>query len=261
VDFIPFSDPIPVYPKSRDFDYNSLMMFDSTTGTGGGAKRPLWDNRFGDKRSIDSNRPGASRLDIERVAALYPVAPQPSASQEASLAAPTPPAPPAPSGLLGPLENQITKRWYSVPEAQNAALEVPKPWPPGIDGLRTITYCFENQASLNALGPVLFPWGCSTWSGQLLEDSSLKFNWDFACRDMRCLCSTPGVSEVSLRVSLARQGETAFDATLGYTDPIVPNPNPGKPRHYIRWPAESQFFGDAGGLMMGHLLGERSAHA
>ena len=154
---------------------------------------------------------------------------------------------------------RTTKRWYSVPEAQDAAVEALRPWPPGQDGRRVVTWCFEDQASSNALGTLL-AWGRQSWETVLHnpEMASLYFENDSACGAPRgpCLCTTNGVSEVSLRISMGRPGQTEFDSTLGYRDPIVANPHPNRPRHWLKWPSEVHFFGEASGMMMAHLLGE-----
>ena len=282
------------------FDYHSLMIFDSLVGRAAGQQGyPLVSTR--EDRPIimggnnDPDQAGPSFDDIDRLSVLYPQPPPPIESfnlqphEFLPLGAPfgkrsipenaTEPTQPwlrvdGPGGFtttIGPVPteqpteapaaNRSTKRWYSVPDSQNAALEALKPWPPRRDGRRVITWCHENQASMRDLETIL-AWGRHIWEAALHypEDAYLYFANDPACGDnfRPCLCSTRGVSDESLRISVSQPGESKFDATLGYRDPIVPKPDATKPRHWLTWPSDVQYFGDAGGLMMAHLLGEIS---
>jgi hypothetical protein len=287
------SDPTyPAGPIVNGFDFSSLMLYDSNVGKPDGqqASPLVIKNQLGPRLlmggNTDLNLAGPSESDIERVKALYPAPPPDidsfnlhqgrgappgkrsgtgnatqstqSCPKAGASGVPVRPVPTVqPSGA--PAVNRTTKRWYSVPEAQDAAVEALRPWPPGQDGRRVVTWCFEDQASSDALGTLL-AWGRQSWETVLHnpEEASLYFENDPACGAPRgpCLCTTNGVSEVSLRISMGRPGQTEFDSTLGYRDPIVANPHPNRPRHWLKWPSDVFFFGEAGGLMMAHLLGE-----
>lgn len=114
---------------------------------------------------------------------------------------------------------------------------------------------------MHALDNIL-AWGSRKWEDALRppKEASLYFANDSTSRGTvgLCLCSTPGLSDESLRVTVSRPGESQFDATLGYSDLVVLRPDATKPRHWLKWPSNVLFFGNAGGLMMAHLLGERS---
>ena len=301
-DFMPVTYPrYPTGPlsgsKAMNPDFSSLMIFDPMVGRAAGQQDyPLVPIRDDVEVIIGGNAnpalAGPSDLEVQRLSALYPPPPPPigSFNFQHGFAGPagkrSSPANATqsteqwlkvegPGGFtttIGPVRteqpteapatNRSTKRWYSVPDSQNAALEVPKPWPPEEDGRRVIRWCHEDEASMDALG-IILAWGRWTWENRLHypEEASLFFGNDLACAEplSDCLCSTPGVSDETLRISLSQDEESQFDATLGYRDPIVANPDPSKPRHWLHWPSDPEFFGDAGGLMMGHLLGETTA--
>lgn len=69
----------------------------------------------------------------------------------------------------------------------------------------------------------------------------------------RCVCSTPGVEEATLRIMLAEDG--GAQATVGYLPPSVAIV-PGMPPHHIVWPADPDFFGAAAHLNMAHEIGK-----
>ena len=168
---------------------------------------------------------------------------------------PAPPAAPAPFGSPGPLGQNITKRWYSVPLDQDALPEGQRAWQACKDGKCTINYCFEDAASHKELAEV-FAKGLAKWA-PAMHVSSLDFAPDDVCTgDMqtRCLCTTPGVEETTLHIILTEQGGP--EATVGYLPPSVTNHDPSKPRHHITWPNDPHFFGKAAPLMMAHEIGK-----
>ena len=225
----------------------------------------------------DTNFAGPSTLDIASITALYPApgpqqepgAPPWRRSGTGNATNPTQSCPTAgasgvpvrsvptkqPSGA--PAANRTTKRWYSVPLDMDAQPQDTRAWPPCADGTRTITYCFETQASYDSLnellGLALIKWAPA------MHTSALAFAPDSACTQGRlCLCSTPDVAEVTLRISLANPIQQRTPrSTIGYKDRIIQNPRPSVPRHYIMWPHLPGFFGLNAPLIFAHELGER----
>lgn len=279
VDFIPLQNS--AYPTSVDFDYGSLMIFDSFRGSIRPNGPTLWNIRNDPKTFIytggnpDPNRAGPSRMDTERIRALYPMpqqqgpgAPPWKRSGTGNATHPTQSCPKAKASGLpvrpvptvqssgAPAANRTTKRWYSVPLDVEAQPQDIRAWPPRADGTRTINYCFENQDSYNSLhellGLALMKWAPA------IHASALAFAPDEACTQGRpCLCSTPEVAEVTLRISLANPSRRRKPlSTIGYKDRIIQNPRPSVPRHYILWPYTPGYFGLNAPLIFAHELGK-----
>jgi hypothetical protein len=290
--FMPFTNPTPEYPKSRDFDYQSLMISDSTARGAKASSMVLWDSHRGRKDVIlsggnrDPNLATASALDMERLKALYPQrpwtpAPQPNIPQQGAPFLPgkrsgtgnaTHPTQSCPkaraSGLPvrpvptvqssgAPAANRTTKRWYSVPLDVDAQPQDIRAWPPCADGTRTITYCFENQDSYDSLHELL-GLAFMKWA-PAIHASALAFAPDEACTQGRpCLCSIPEVAEVTLRISLVNPSRRRKPlSTIGYKDRIIQNPRPSVPRHYILWPYTPGYFGLNAPLIFAHELGKQ----
>ena len=221
---------------------NSIMLYASSMCRAHGAQssslltsRGSTINPGGDP---DPDRAGLSRGDIERVVRLYPK--QRAAPQQ------------GPAGRSG---NRAAKRWSTVPEDHETQPQDVRAWPPGEDGSRTIHYCFENQASYDSLHEIL-ALALLKWA-PAVQVSALAFAPDAACSQGPCLCSTQGVAEVTLRISLADpKKQQAALTTVGYKDPIVENPHPNMPRHYIMWPYSPAFFRLDAALNMAHELGK-----
>ena len=155
-----------------------------------------------------------------------------------------------------PPKKPASKRWWSIPEEHETQPEDIRPWPPGEDGSRIITYCFENQASYDSLHEIL-ALALVKWE-PAVRASALAFAPDSACTSGPCLCSAHGVAEVTLRISLVDPKKQQQPlSTMGYTDRIVENPYPNMPRNFIMWPYTPHFFGPNAVLVMAHELGER----
>lgn len=192
----------------------------------------------------DPNRAGLSRGDIERIMMMYPK--RRVAARQAT------------GGPVEKQETQVTKRWHSIPFDKDAGPAHSISWPTSPCDLRSyVPFCYEDQASQDALKD-LFAEGLSKWT-QALFQSSLVFAPDVACGPNgleQCLCSTGGISEDTVHIMLARQGETWPLSTLGYTRPAVPKKYPNMPRHFIQWPADVQKFGARGPVHMAQEIGE-----
>ena len=194
----------------------------------------------------DDEKAGISEGDIQRVVDLYPKESVDSHSAPGE----SPPGPADPPG------KPVEKRWWSIPEEHETQPEDIRPWPPGEDGSRTISYCFENQASYDSLHDVL-ALALVKWE-PAIQASALAFAPDLACANGPCLCSTHGVPEVTLRISLADPQKQQHPlSSVGYIDRIIEKPWPNLPRHYIMWPYTPYSFGPSAVLVMAHELGER----
>jgi len=242
---------------SKDFDLKSIMLYDSTTGRAPGADSYPLLTTAGELIHIggdaDPEQAGISDLDIERVVELYTTESVESHSTPGgSKTVPqgshsTPGKPPGKS---------VTKRWWSVPEEHETQPEDIRPWPPREDGSSTITYCFENKASYDSLHELL-ALALAKWE-PATQASALTFAPDSACTQGPCLCSTLGVAEVTLRISLADpKHQQSPLSVVGYIDRIVEKPYPNMPRHYIMWPYTPRSFGPDAALAMAHELGKR----
>ena len=156
---------------------------------------------------------------------------------------------------------EISRRWWTVKEIQNAVHDAPRPWPASANGSHIIPFCFENQATWNELNS-LFTRALAKWA-VAIHAPALEFARDPACREAPCLCSTPGVAEVTLHTMQAQHRRDGIaqgsEATIGYTDPNVPLNDPSMPRHFLLWPPNTNVFGSQsnGDLQMAHELGER----
>jgi hypothetical protein len=151
-------------------------------------------------------------------------------------------------------DTQVAKGWFSVPDSQHSVPEENRPWPPrgSMEGLHAITYCFENDAAYRIIGDLL-PDALDKWE-PALKVSSLAIVPDPACTggaQSPCLCSTSGVEEVTVRLRLGVHGAHAL---IGYYDPFQPF-EPGKPRHYIEWPAIQRDTRARAVLELAHELG------
>lgn len=238
LEFMPRPDLAHLFESSPQVDINSIMLYTSSQGRANGAQSyPLLTAR-GSLIDPDPNRAGLSRGDIERVTMLYP-------KQR--------PAPRQATGDL--LETTIAKRWWSVPEDHETRPEDIRAWPPGEDGSRTMSYCFENRRSFNFLGTT-FAEALAKWK-PAVDVSSLVFAPDPACKELACLCTATDVAEVTLHIILAADGEKAAFGTLGYRDRIVEKSDLDKPRHYLMWPADTgQIWGTSTAVVMAHELGK-----
>lgn len=149
---------------------------------------------------------------------------------------------------------QIGKRWYSVPVGQEVPPHASRAWPACRDGTSTIPYCFEDEDAHRDLED-LFSKALAKWAGAMYE-SSLAFAPDVACigHQGRCLCSTNGVAETTLRIMLSEDDNA--EASLGYLPPPEPKRSPDKPRHYIQWPKNPDLFGADAARNMAHEIGE-----
>lgn len=159
-------------------------------------------------------------------------------------------------GPAGRPGKRAVKQWSTVPEDHETQPQDVRAWPPGKDGSRTIHYCFEHQASYDSLHEIL-ALALVKWV-PAVHASALAFAPDPACSQGPCLCSTRGVAEVTLRISLAdpKKQRTPL-STVGYKDRIVENPHPNMPRHYIMWPYTPALFNLDAALVMAHELGKR----
>jgi hypothetical protein len=247
--FLPALPYTPAYPyvvarwqKSEQFDYNSITIYSSSIElTGHPIRKPVITTIDG-KLIYQGGHPnpekaGLSRLDIERVVALYPLKHvNPQLIQQKPLGKRlvvpdvlTTAARPGPlTGASGEATNvsqqndadaQLAKRWFSIPV--NQKIELPGGrhlWPKSSDGRHTVSYCFEDAESHHYLKDV-FNKALAIWAPAIRE-SSLTFAPDAACVGQqwqgRCLCSRDGVSVDTLRIQ-ATDGIGA-DATCGYTD-------------------------------------------
>lgn len=242
---------------SGPFDYASIMLFASDLDKANDAEGFPLMTTTGDRiylgGNADPEKAGISNLDIQRVVQLYPV--RSTGSQPTPGGSETMPqgSHPTPGELP---QKPVEKRWWSVSEEHETKPEDIRPWPPGEDGSRTITYCFENQASYDSLHEIL-ALALVKWE-PAIQASALAFAPDSACTHGPCLCSTHGVAEVTLRISLADpQQQPEPLSSIGYIDRIVEKPFPNLPRHYIMWPYTPYAFGPTAGLVMAHELGER----
>lgn len=154
-----------------------------------------------------------------------------------------------------PSGKSILKRWWSVPGEHETQPEDIRPWPPGEDGSRTITDCFEDQKSYG------FLWTTSVealvkWE-PAMQVSTLAFAYDPACTRQPCLCSAPGVAEATLHIILGEAEQGAY-GTFGCTDRIVENSEPNMPRHYPQCShAPSLIWGTSATVIMGQELSKR----
>lgn len=154
-----------------------------------------------------------------------------------------------------PPEKSAARRWWSVPEEHETQPEDNRPWPPGDDGLRTITYCFENQRSYDFLWTT-FVEALVKWE-PAIQVSALAFAYDPACTEQLCLCSAPGIAEATLHIILGEAEQAAY-GTLGYTDRIVEKSAPNMPRHYLQCShAPGLIWGTSATVIMAHELGKR----
>ena len=167
----------------------------------------------------------------------------------ASLAAPV--SPPADDS-----DPHVSKRWYSLGDDLVSPPGNQRAWPPGSDGHRTITYCYENVDAFNIMdyffSRALDKWAPAIWA------SALLFAPDPACTQQGpCLCSAPDVEEVTLHLMLGPAGCRAM-STIGYRDRISPKQDPGRPRHFVQWPPSDAQLTEAMGIRtMTHELGKR----
>lgn len=141
-----------------------------------------------------------------------------------------------------------------MPFEQDGPAGVKRPWPACNDGTRAINYCFEDEASHKELAE-LFAKGLAELA-PAMHVSSLVFGPDAACTDelgSRCLCSTRGVGETILHIMLTEDGSS--QATVGYLPPSVAVA-PGRPRHHIAWPNDSDLFEASASLIMAHEIGK-----
>ena len=127
----------PTAQLSTQFDYDSIMIYDSKTGRAPGAEGFPLVTAAGDPIHLGGNpdpeQAGISDLDIERVVELYSTAPVDSHS--------------TPGGSPG---KRVTKRWWSVPITDTGAET--RVWPIWNDGTTYITFRYEDQNAYNALG-------------------------------------------------------------------------------------------------------------
>lgn len=230
------------------------MIYDSVTGMSTHQNGYPLMTTAGERIHIggdpDPDQAGISSLDIERDVELYPTHPIDSRS-----------APERSHSTNVELDSvPLTKRWWSVQEDHDAPPNAAQPWPPAADGSRTITYCFQNQRVFDELSP-LFTRALDKWA-VVARVSSLQFAPDAACRQVPCLCDTPHVADVSLRIMQAPQGQPLLHgavSTLGYRTHDLPQLGQ-MPRHFLLWSANTDFFRtpSLGGLMIAHELGERT---
>ena len=254
----------PQKKLSRDLDYKSIMIYDSGVGRASDAEGYPLVTKTGELIHIggdpDPEQAGISDLDIERVVELYTTGPAEPPSTPQDLPSTPGASETMPQGSHPtpgvPSKKPVEKRWRSIPEEHETQPEDIRPWPPGEDGSRTIAYCFENQASYDSLHEIL-ALALVKWE-PAVQASALAFAPDSACTSGPCLCSTHGVAEVTLRISLADPKKQQQPlSTMGYTDRIVKNPYPNMPRNFIMWPYTPHSFGPNAVLVMAHELGER----
>lgn len=161
----------------------------------------------------------------------------------------------APGGRPG---KRATKRWHSIPLESEARPEHARAWPAfACDSTTWITYCYEDQASYDALNG-LFVSGLAKWAQALIR-SSIVFAADPACGINHlepCLCSAYGISEVSVHIIQGKHGETWPFSTLGFTNPSIARVYETMPRHFIQWPTNVGIFNDRGPLFMAQQIGE-----
>jgi hypothetical protein len=306
--FMPHPNTAQEFRLSREFDYNSIMIYGSTQGIPFGSTSFPLLGISGDflwmGGSSCSDDAGISQLDIDRVTDLYP--PQsidphftpggpPSkrsnttnsthskqpwlkvvvAGDFTTTVGPVPTGFPKSSNDPKALEllrkydgwgfaesanisgSKSNKRWYSVPLDDETSPDNKRTWPACNDGTHTITYCFEDEAAHKDLNE-LFARALAKWA-PAMHESSLDFAPDAACTgdlQSRCLCSTPGVAEITLHIVLTEHG--GAEASLGYREPSLPKLESSKPRHYIFFPADPDFYGAAAPVHMAHEIGESS---
>lgn len=261
------SEEEPLKKHSGPFDYNSIMIYDSATGrTLDTVGFPLTtkDGEFihigGD---ADPEQAGISDQDIERVVELYTAesADSHSTPQELPSTPEKSDSMPEGSGLIPEQSpwKAITKRWWSVQQDHDAHSNDPQPWPVSDDGSHTITYCFDTDAVFAQVGSI-FTRALAKWA-VAIHASSLQFLPDTVCDQQArvpCICRTPGMADETLRIIQAPQDQRLnyAESTLGFRTHNFPIPN-GRPRHFMMWPANANFFGDPsrGGLVMAHELG------
>jgi hypothetical protein len=148
---------------------------------------------------------------------------------------------------------EVARRWYSIPEEQEILQGLTRPWPLGNDGLRTITYCFEDIHSYHQLSNI-FELGLAKWE-PATHVSALRFAPDPACQQEPFLCDEPHVADGSLHIGLATQGRAAC-ASVGYSGPESPDVKVGQSRNRLLWPTDDPFFySHVAPLLMAHELG------
>lgn len=248
---------------SKDFDLKSIMLYDSTTGRAPGADSYPLLTTAGELIHIggdaDPEQAGISDLDIERVVELYT-----TESVESHSTPQESPSTPGGSNTVPqgshstpgkPPGKSVTKRWWSVPEEHETQPEDFRPWPPVEDGLRTISYCFENQRSYDVLWTT-FVEALVKWD-PAMQVSALAFAFDPACTQQPCLCSAPGVAEATLHIILG-EAEQGACGTFGYRDRIVEKSDSNMPRHYLQSShAPGLIRGTSATVIMAHELGKR----
>ena len=189
----------------------------------------------------DPRRAGLSSMDIERVKRLYP-----KRSGAAQL---------APEGRP---RKRVTKRWHSIPFESEASPAHARAWPAWeCDSITYIFYCFEDQASYDALND-LFLSGLAKWARAFLR-SSIVFAADTACGPNAlepCLCSDNGIAETSVHIMQGKHGEVWPFSSLGYTRPSIAKVYPNMPRHFIQWPSNAGIFNARGPLHMAQQIGK-----
>lgn len=242
--YMPRDDHAATFQASPQFDIDSIMLFSSGAGRAQGARSyPLLSARGSMLYSggnPDPNRAGLSRMDIQRVMRLYPK----------RRGAP-------PGGRPG---KRVTKRWHTIPFESEAEPEHARAWPAfACDSTTWITYCYENQASHDALNG-LFMLGLAKWA-QGFQQSSIVFAADPACGINPlepCLCSENGILETTVHIMQGKDEETITWplSTLGYRKPGAAQAYENMPRHFIQWPTNAGIFNDRGPLFMAQQIGE-----
>jgi len=241
MDFMPLPRR-PGFETGAPVDMDSIMLYHSSIARAVGAPSyPLLTARgliINPGGNPDPNRAGLSRGDIERVMQLYPK--RRAAARQASEGQP---------------EKSVSKRWWSVAEEHETQPGDIRVWPPGEDGSRTITYCFENRGAYNFLSNT-FAEALAKWQ-PAVDVSALVFAPDSACKQLACLCTEDGVAEVTLHVMLDEDLNSPAVGSLGYIDRIAKKSDPNKPRHYLSFPNGGVFGGMSAATAMAHELGKR----
>jgi hypothetical protein len=242
--YIPHPYAVAHWQKSEEFDYNSITIYPSSREVTGDPNPKYVLKTISGDLIFTGGHPnpehaGLSRLDIERVAALYPIKHvNPQLIQN---------KPPGKRSSDANADAQIAKRWFSIPADQK--FELPggrRLWPKSGDGRHIVSYCFEDAESHHYLKDV-FDKALAKWA-PAIRTSSLTFAPDAACSGQqwlgRCLCSRDGVSVDTLRIQAT---DATIDATCGYTA------RPDGLRNILRFPKNQDKWGT---VSMTHKLGK-----
>lgn len=227
--YLPRDEQVPRLRTSEKFDYKSIMIYNSYFGRALNTQR--WPLLTAEGELIHNGGNKDPNLQVLHlwISSASRLCTQGFAYQRKRLLQPLKP-------LQDGRESKLQNVGTSIPFDKDAGPAHSKSWPASLcDSRSYIPFCYADQASQDSLKD-LFTEGLAKWA-QVLYQSSLVFAPDVACGPNgveHCLCSTGGISEETVHIMLARQGETWPLSTLGHTAPSFPKKHPDMPRHFIQ---------------------------